>query len=68
MAEPAGERAGANFSVGARRAAAALQQATREARKALEAVGGGRFSLPPSLADWAALDVEGWKRHGMLSA
>eukprot|EP00965_Chrysotila_dentata_P143786 4750890-Pleurochrysis_carterae.AAC.1 len=55
------------FQGGARRATAALQQATREARKALEAVGWGRSSLPPTIVDWLALDVKGWERHGMLS-
>eukprot|EP00965_Chrysotila_dentata_P025344 842249-Pleurochrysis_carterae.AAC.1 len=68
MAEPAGERAGAMFTGGARRAASALQQATQEARKALEAVGGGRSSMPPPVLDWLALDVKGWERYGMLSA
>eukprot|EP00965_Chrysotila_dentata_P031080 1035510-Pleurochrysis_carterae.AAC.1 len=56
------------FSGGARQAIAALQQTTREARKALEAVGGGRSSLPPPVLDWLSLDVRGWERHGMLSA
>eukprot|EP00965_Chrysotila_dentata_P031424 1047395-Pleurochrysis_carterae.AAC.1 len=68
MAEPAGERAGAMFYGGARRATTALQQATRDARKALEAVGGGRSSPPPPIMDWLALDVKGWERQGMLSA
>eukprot|EP00965_Chrysotila_dentata_P117625 3886439-Pleurochrysis_carterae.AAC.1 len=68
MAEPAGERAGAMFQGGARRATAALQPATREARKALEAVGGGRSSPPPPIKDWLALDVKGWESQGMLSA
>eukprot|EP00965_Chrysotila_dentata_P070550 2332043-Pleurochrysis_carterae.AAC.1 len=68
MTEPAGERAGAMFLGGARQATAALQQATREARKALEAVGGGRSLPPPPITDWRALDVKRWERQGMLSA
>eukprot|EP00965_Chrysotila_dentata_P014764 488773-Pleurochrysis_carterae.AAC.1 len=67
MAETASEQAGAMFSGGARRATTALQQATREARKALEAVGGFRSSMPPPVIDWQAMDVKGWERQGMLS-
>eukprot|EP00965_Chrysotila_dentata_P229929 6197485-Pleurochrysis_carterae.AAC.6 len=51
---------------GARRATTALQQTTREARKALEAVGRGRSSMPPPVADWQAMVVKGWERQGVL--
>eukprot|EP00965_Chrysotila_dentata_P230393 6197749-Pleurochrysis_carterae.AAC.2 len=72
MAEPASGRAGAMFSVGARQATAAataaLQLAVREARKALEAVGSGKSTLPPPVTDWLTLDAKSWERQGMLTA
>eukprot|EP00965_Chrysotila_dentata_P036875 1227320-Pleurochrysis_carterae.AAC.1 len=56
------------FQSEAAAATAALQRATRTARRAAQAERGTDGPAPPRPVDWETLSASVWKRHGALSA
>eukprot|EP00965_Chrysotila_dentata_P092872 3066974-Pleurochrysis_carterae.AAC.1 len=56
------------FQGEAARATAALQRATKTARRAAQAGRGLEDSAPPRPVDWENLSASAWKRYGALSA